>query len=243
MGGNVFKNRDQQSTTQRINQTDVKPTLMWLEQMLDLDLVNNTLGTTGLKPTSGDLDVAVDSSQISPDQLKAELVQWCSSQKLKPEDYIKGAGTNLHFRTPIAGNPSKGFVQTDFMFMKNMGVGKFFLTAPANSEYKGMDRNIVVNSLAKALGYKLDQRRGIISRADEQVVETDPDKIAKLLLNNSATKDDLYSVESIIQALSKDPKRDEKLALARDHFAKAGTPFFETRGEMAGTVLRVPRRT
>ena len=42
-GGNVFKNNDGQAVTQRINQTDVKPTLNWLEQMLNLDLQNNTL--------------------------------------------------------------------------------------------------------------------------------------------------------------------------------------------------------
>lgn len=228
MGGNVFKNKEGQAATQRINQTDVKPTLAWLEQMLDLDLINNTLGTTGLKPTSGDLDVAVDSAQISPDQLAAELTQWCNSQKMDPRECVKKAGTNVHFRTPIAGNPNNGFVQTDFMFMKNLGVGKFFLTAPSDSQYKGQDRNVLVNSIAKVLGYKLDQRRGIINRADEQVVETDPDKIAKLLLGPSATKDNLYSVETIIQSLAKDPKKDEKLAAAREYFNKTGTPFFET---------------
>ena len=226
-GGNVFKNNDGQITTQRINQTDVKPTLQWLEQMVDLDLVNNTLGSTGLKPTSGDLDVAVDSSQISPDQLVAELTQWCNSQKLDPRDYVKRTGSGIHFRTPITGNPSRGYVQTDFMFMKNMGVGKFFLTAPADSEYKGQDRNVVVNSIAKALGYKLSQREGILDRATNQVVETDPDKIAKLLLSRSATKDDLYSVETLLKALEKDPKKDAKLADARTHFKNIGVPFFE----------------
>jgi hypothetical protein len=228
MGGNVFKNKDGQSATQRINQTDVKPTLGWLEQMLDIDLQNNTLGSTGLKPTSGDLDVAVDSQQITPDQLAAELTQWCASHKLDPREYIKKAGTNVHFKTPIVGNATKGYVQTDFMFMKNLGVGKFFLTAPADSKYKGQDRNVLVNSIAKALGYKLDQRRGIISRATEEVVETDPDKIAKLLLGSSANKDNLYSVETILQSLARDPKKDEKLAAAREYFNKTGTPFFET---------------
>ena len=33
-GGNVFKNQHGQALTQRINQTDVKPTLAWLEEML-----------------------------------------------------------------------------------------------------------------------------------------------------------------------------------------------------------------
>ena len=226
-GGNVFKNNDGQITTQRINQTDVKTTLQWLEQMVDLDLINNTLGSTGLKPTSGDLDVAVDASQITPEQLVAELTQWCTSQKLNPQEYIKKGGNQVHFKTPIVGNPNNGYVQTDFMFMKDVGIGKFFLSAPGNSEYKGADRNILINSLAKALGYKLDQRRGIINRANEEVIETDPDKIAKLLLNPGATKDDLYSVETIVQALKTDPKKDEKLEDARAHFQRVGVPFFE----------------
>ena len=227
MGGNVFKNGDGQAVTQRINQTDVKTTLHWLEQMLDLDLQNNTLGSTGLKPTSGDLDVAVNSEEISPDQLVAELTQWCKSQKFDPTKCIKKSGNQVHFKTPIAGNPSNGFVQTDFMFMKDMNVGKFFLTAPANSEYKGQDRNILINSVAKALGWKLDQRRGILDRATNEVVAADPDEIAKKILNPSATKDDLYSVETIVKALERDPQKDAKLATAREHFKNLGVPFFE----------------
>lgn len=230
-GGNVFKNKDNQSATQRINQTDVKPTLNWLEQMLDLDLQNNTLGSTGLKPTSGDLDVAVDVSQISPEQLVGELTQWCNSHKLNPQEYIKKGAGQIHFKTPISGNPNKGYVQTDFMFMKNLGVGKFFLSAPANSEYSGRDRHIMFNSIAKPLGYKIVAREGLVSRANNEVIETDPDKIAKILLGKSATKEDLYSVETMIQALQNDPQRDAKLADARDFFSKEGVPFFETRGE------------
>ena len=51
-GGNVFKDAEGRSLTQRINQTDVKPTLAWLEELLPgLDLQNNTLGSTGIKDT------------------------------------------------------------------------------------------------------------------------------------------------------------------------------------------------
>ena len=54
-GGNVFKDSSGRGLTQRINQTDVKPTLAWLEEMLPgLDLQGNTLGSTGIKDTSGD---------------------------------------------------------------------------------------------------------------------------------------------------------------------------------------------
>ena len=231
-GGNVFKDGDGRALTQRINQTDVKPTLAWLDQMLPgLDLQNNTLGSTGLKPTSGDLDVAVDANRVTKEQLTTRLGQWVQSHGFKPEDYVKKTGTAVHFKTPIVGNPANGYVQTDFMFLKNVPWSKFVLTAPANSEYKGVDRNVLMNSMAKSMGYKLNQIAGIADRATNQVITDDPDKVAKLLLNKSATRDDLYSVETIIQALATDPKRDAKLADAREHFANQGVPFFETRGE------------
>ena len=231
-GGNVFKDGDGRALTQRINQTDVKPTLAWLDLMLPgLDLQNNTLGSTGLKPTSGDLDVAVDANRVTKEQLTTRLSQWAQSHGFKPEDYVRKTGTAVHFKTPIVGNPANGYVQTDFMFLKNVPWSKFVLTAPANSEYKGVDRNVLMNSIAKSMGYKLNQIAGIADRATNQVITDDPDKVAKLLLNKSATRDDLYSVETIIQALAKDPKRDAKLADAREHFANQGVPFFETRGE------------
>ena len=93
MGGNVFKNLDGQALTQRINQTDVKPTVAWLEQMTNLPLLDNMLGSTGRKPTSGDLDLAVDANEISKDQLEAHLKSWAASQKLKPDEYVKKTGT------------------------------------------------------------------------------------------------------------------------------------------------------
>ena len=228
-GGNVFKDMKGQILTQRINQTDVKPTLAWLDLMLPgLDLQNNTLGSTGKKPTSGDLDVAVDANQVSKEQLITRLTQWATSHGLKPDEYIKKSGINVHFKTPINGNPKLGYVQTDFMFLTNVPFSKFVLSAAADSKYGGSDRNVLMNSIAKSIGYKLNQSAGIADRATNQVISDDPDKIAKLLLNNKATREDLHSVETIVAALANDPKRDAKLADAREHFAKKGVPFMES---------------
>ena len=96
-GGNVFKDGDGRALTQRINQTDVKPTLAWLDLMLPgLDLQNNTLGSTGLKPTSGDLDVAVDANRVTKEQLTTRLSQWAQSHGFKPEDYVKKTVTAIY---------------------------------------------------------------------------------------------------------------------------------------------------
>jgi len=224
-GGNVFKNRDGSEATQRINQTDVKPTVAWLEQLTGLPLLDNMLGSTGKKPTSGDLDLAVDANQITKDQLVAKLTQWVQSHGEDPKQWLKKSGISVHFKTPINGRPDHGFVQTDFMFVTDVSFSKFIITAPPDSAYRGQDRNILINSIAKAMGYKLNQTAGIMDRATNQLIANDPDKIARILLNQRATRDDLHSVETILAALKNDRNRDAKLADAREHFARAGIPF------------------
>ena len=234
-GGNVFKDGDGRAVTQRINQTDVKPTLAWLEEMLPgLDLQNNTLGSTGIKDTSGDLDIAVDANQVTKEQLETRLKQWAASHGFKPEAYVRKSGTAVHFLTPIVGNPNNGYVQTDFMFMKDVPWSKFVLGAmPVDSKYKGRERNVLMNSLAKSMGYKLNQVSGIADRTTDQLITNDPDKVAKLLLNKTATRQDLASVETILQALSTDPQREAKLADFKAHMEREGLPFMEATTESA----------
>jgi hypothetical protein len=229
-GGNVFKDGNGRAVTQRINQTDVKSTLAWLEEMLPgLDLQNNTLGSTGIKDTSGDLDIAVDAKQLTKQQLIAQLTRWATSQKQKPEEWVKQTGAGVHFKTPINGRPDLGYVQTDFMFLNNVPWSKFVLGAmPADSKYKGRERNVLMNSIAKSIGYKLNQIGGIADRATDKIITDNPDAVAKLLLNRTATRQDLASVENILQALSTDPNRDAKLADFKQHMEREGLPFLES---------------
>jgi hypothetical protein len=226
-GGNIFKDASNRALTQRINQTDVRPTIAWLEQLTGMDLQDATLGSTGRKPTSGDLDLAVDANQFTKEQMVAQLTQWAQMNKLKPEEYIRKSGISVHFKTPINGRPDSGYVQTDFMFLKDVPFSKFILSAPADSAYKGQDRNVLMNSIAKSMGYKLNQTAGLQDRATNEIISNDPDQIAKILLNKSATREDLLSVESIVGALEKDPNKDAKLKDAREHFAREGVPFME----------------
>lgn len=229
-GGNVFKDADGRAVTQRINQTDVKSTLAWLEELVPgLDLQNNTLGSTGIKATSGDLDIAVDSGQVTKEQMVAQLTRWAQSHGFKPEEWVRKSGTAVHFRTPINGRPDSGFVQTDFMFLQNVPWSKFVLGAmPADSKYKGKERNVLMNSIAKSKGYKLNQIAGIADRVTNKIITDDPDQVAKMLLNKTATRQDLASVESILQALSTDPEREAKLADFREHMKREGLPFLES---------------
>jgi hypothetical protein len=225
-GGNIFKDTQGQPLTQRINRVDVAPTIQWLENTTGLELTNNTLGSTGIKDTSGDLDLAIDANTITKEAVIDVLVNFCKRSGLNPTEYVKKSGAGVHFKTPIKGNAQNGFVQTDFMFLKDVDFSKFVLGAmPADSKYKGVDRNVLINSMAKSMGAKLDQTKGLVQRMDGSIISNNPDEIAKILLNKLAHAADLRSVESIMAALTNDPKREEKIDDAMADYQRRGVPI------------------
>lgn len=232
-GGNVFKDVDGTPLTARINKADVPATVKWLEKITKLDLTGKQLdsdgvplrwlGSTGRQPTSGDVDLVVLTSDISKEELANRLAAWAKASGV-PEDKIfnKGKDKNngwikvageVHFRTPIAGNPANGFVQTDFNFYASPELRDWgtFYQGGSSAGFKGMHRNVLLSSLAKFYGYKLGLN-GLIDRETNQLVSLDPDRVAKIVLHKAASKKDLASVENIFKALEKDPKRSAKLA-------------------------------
>jgi len=222
-GGNVFKDTDGNPMTQRINQSDIPATVMWLEQLIGIDLPRDRwLGSTGKVPTSGDLDIAIDASEISKEQMAARLTQWAQSHGLDPKQYVKKAG-EVHLRTPIAGDPKRGFVQTDFMFLPNVDWGTFFYNQGADTAYKGLVRAVLMSSIAKTLGLKVGIN-GMFDRNTNQLLSQDPDAVAKAILNKRATRKDLSTVETIYAALARDPQRDIKLKDFQEYLAKEGLP-------------------
>jgi hypothetical protein len=226
-GGNVFKDADGNPRTQRINLADIASTVKWLEGITGLPLQDNMLGSTGLKPTSGDLDLAVDSNKINKEEFYKKLSDMIQQRGQDPRDWVRKTGTAVHLLTPIGGRPNTGFVQTDFMFLSKPEFSKWILRSDPNSEFKGASRNVLINSMAKSMGYKLNQVDGIADRSTNELITDDPDEIARMLLNPQSTRDDLGSVERILAALKNDPKREEKLADFRDHMQRAGTPLDE----------------
>jgi len=222
-GGNVFKSPDGQPATQRINQADVPSTIAFVEKVLGMKFPQERwLGSTGRKPTSGDLDLGVDLGETTKDQIAAKLTQWATGQGQDPREWVKKAG-EVHFKTPIGGDPKKGYVQTDFMFFPNLDWGTFFYGGTEGSAFKGVNRNVLMSSIAKQLGLKVGAN-GMLSRTTNQLVQhgQDPDYVAQTLLGQGASRDNLKNVESIYAALANDPNRDAKLADFREYLAREG---------------------
>jgi hypothetical protein len=231
-GGNVFKDANGNPLTQRINKADVPATVAWVEKVTGLDFTSDVdpetktplrwLGSTGRAATSGDLDLAVDVNEVDKEQLAAKLTQFIQSQGQDPQEWVKKGG-EVHLRVPIAGKPSNGFVQTDFMFFSNLDWGVFYYAGGEDSAYKGMNRNVLMSSIAKQLGLKVGAN-GMFSRATNQLVPNgmDPDYVAQTLLGPTATRKNLKNVESIYATLATDQQRDAKLADFREYLKREG---------------------
>jgi hypothetical protein len=226
-GGNVFKLADGSEATQRIARADVIPTVQWLEQLTGLNLVDNMLGSTGYKETSGDLDLAVDASKIS----KEVLVQQLLNKVIEPTD-IKKTGDSVHLKTPINGNPENGYVQTDFMF-GDPNFQRFSMTgSPEGSPFKGMHRHVLLASIAKAQGMKWSYKNGLMDRATNEVISKDPSEIAHKLFNGSAA--DIASVETIVAKIKNLPNYNALVADARETLGKENVQLPESQQAIVG---------
>jgi len=216
-GGNIWKG---DLATQRIKQADVASTVKWLEQVTGLPLVDNMIGSTGKTPSSSDIDLVIDAEKVNKDQFAAKLLAW--SKTNDPKALVKKGGISVHFRTPVNGAARNGYVQTDFMFLSDLNFVKWSTTPTAKSNYKAVFRTILLASVAKALGLRWSYMHGLTMRTSDNALRggKDPDHIAKTLLGPSAGAKDIESVESIMAKLQDDPQREEKIADAKETFAK-----------------------
>ena len=112
-GGNIFKDPETgDPLTQRVSRRDIDSSLDWVEKLTGLQHKDMKLGSTGIRSSSGDIDVAVDSSKVDKEEIFQKLKAW--AQKNHPNDsarqWTAKSGTNVHFKTPINGNPANGFV-------------------------------------------------------------------------------------------------------------------------------------
>lgn len=211
-GGNIFKDAKGNIITTSIKKNDIKSTLEWLERITSLPLVDNTLGSVGKKKASGDLDISVDETKISKNELVSRLIVWVKQQEGDPKEWIRKSGISVHFKTPIAGDSKNGYVQTDLMFHKDPVWMKFSMHSAGDaSKFSGAERNMIMSSIAKSQGLKYSWQKGLIRREDETLISTDPNIIAQKLFGMKIDGAVFNSVESMQKILQKNPVLIKKL--------------------------------
>ena len=248
-GGNIFKT-DQGAITQRIATKDVQASIDFIEKITGLTYdEEDWLGTTGKKNdpdgefeknSSGDLDLNTDANKISKEQLIAKLTAWLKTQGIddaeimnvgrkKTDGWIKDAGDQVHFRTPIAGSDKNGFVQTDFMFTDNPDFQRGAKRG-GTAQFGGTDRAILLSAIARGRGLKFSPKFGLVdpTKGDEVIAAT-WDKIAPLLLGKGAKEPDTHTVETMLAFLKKDPNYEELIAPWKETMEKAGKEVPESK--------------
>ena len=235
-GGNIFKDEQGTPVTQCIARHDVDPTLTWLEKITGLKHTDMKLGSTGIKDTSGDLDVAIDASKVDKQELFDKLNAW--KMKNHPDDttrqWVAKSGISVHFKTPINGNPNNGYVQTDLMFGNPEAMKFAFKGTGDGTVYKGAHRAIMIASMAKARGFKWSPGKGLLDRETNDLVASAPDEVAVALMGQGSNRADMDSVETIIKKIKNSPDYEALTADAFANFEKQGLPIPETRGMVAG---------
>jgi len=248
-GGNIFKT-EQGAITQRIATKDVQASIDFIEKITGLTYdEEDWLGTTGKKNdpdgefeknSSGDLDLNTDANKISKEQLIVKLTAWLKSQgvddaeimnvgRKKTDGWIKDAGDQVHFRTPIAGSDKNGFVQTDFMFTNNPDFQRGAKRG-GTAQFGGTDRAILLSAVARGRGLKFSPKFGLVDPAKgDEVIAATWDKIAPLLLGKGAKEPDTHTVETMLAFLKKDPNYEELIAPWKETMTKAGKEVPESK--------------
>jgi len=227
-GGNVFKDAEKNPLTQRIKREQIPSTIAYLEKETGIDFTLDKdeagvpikwLGTTGRKVDSGDLDLSVDAREIDKKEFAQKLIG------IFGKDSVKLSGANVHLKTPIEGNPTNGFAQTDFMFSMNpkFQQGSMIGSGP-DSPYRGEHRHILLSSIARARGMKYSPKNGLVDPETNETVPNGDDwnVIAKQLLGQTATIKDIRSVETIINYIKKLPNYEELISAAQETLGRSG---------------------
>ena len=147
-----------------IHHSEIKPTLLKLEKELGIPLIKNALGSVGKKEFSGDIDIAVklDKDQIADFAERLESAP--SIQEIKKSSVFMTVVDIVNYDPDkqLDGKTRTGKVQIDFMpgdvdFMKNYyhsPHSKEMSQDGRSSNYKGIHRNIMIASIAGAIGVK-----------------------------------------------------------------------------------------
>lgn len=137
--------------TQRIKSRDIGATLKAVSEIIDVPTKDlHKLGSTGKLDTSGDIDIAIDSNEYSPNLIR-HLLKKYSKDKYKEHKGIKV----YSYAVPIRGEEDKGLVQLDVIFTPNPDWAKFaYHSEGADSKYKGAIRAILLSAVANNLNQK-----------------------------------------------------------------------------------------
>lgn len=236
-GGNVFKGTDKQPLTTRISKGDIAPSLKMVEKILGFPL-DQWLGSTGQKASSGDIDVSVDAAKHDKKDVANALKAWAKAQGQNPAEWVKLSGDNVHFKLPIMNTKGKAtgeYAQLDLMFGNPQFQAWSMRGEP--DPYSGMYRHVLLASIAKAQGMRWSYKNGLVDRATDKIISQDPKTIVQKLLPGYTGNPMTLNINDILNFIYKKYKNEPEKIEAL--IGEAVT----TLNDVYGVMLPMPNQT
>ena len=152
-GGAAFKNIDGESLTSKISMQDVENTLdhFFSNHLSPAGIETyKTIGSTGKKSQSGDLDIVVGSPE--GEDVKSFKNKLLSSIRASITDGdAKLVGQNIAVMYPIQGSSDSDYVQIDIMVDPCPEDTCWLMAGTGDGEIKGVYRNLLLNHIAKRI--------------------------------------------------------------------------------------------
>lgn len=190
-----------------------------LKQIIPLRLY--PIGSAGKKEISSDIDILVDTG---------DLMTWTNTKNVS--DAKKAlqkifdqwqypnlkSGVSVHVGIPY----NDGLVQVDIMVVDNAE-----LAAPLHTHDYSQDVDMHGGTLHalwadlanissnEFISYMMSPYKGLVNRNTKEVLSSNKDRIAKIIIGPNATESDMRSLTSMFQALKQYP---EKLCHVKDKY-------------------------
>ena len=131
---------------------------------------------------------------------------------------VAQSGVNVHVQAPVNDTSA----QVDIMVVANAPAVAQFHThnIPKDSPYKGLHKQLALYHLSKMRGYFWSAWQGLFDLNDQgkknQLIATDLNEIAKMVIGPNASSKDLESYEAISSTLNPQDAKELQTRLEQD---------------------------
>lgn len=209
-GGNVVPN------AQPVTRENVKTVVNNLQKLMPKGITVHPIGSAGKKDVSSDMDVLIDASELMQVFPAKELK--LSRQAL--ENYFKEKGmfaarTGVSVHVGVPTGQGNDLTQVDIMAVENAAdvVPLHSHDYSRDATMKGGTLHAIWADLANMSAVEghpslmMSPYKGLVDRQSKELLTSNKDQIAKVIIGPTASADDMGSVHAILDALKKYPEK------------------------------------
>jgi hypothetical protein len=216
-GGNVVPN------AVPIKKSNFNAAMANLQKVLPKGINTYPIGSAGKKEVSSDIDALIDASELMAVFPAKEL----KLSRKALEDYFKEKGlfaarTGVSIHVGIPTGAGDELVQVDLMAVENAKAAQPLHTHDyTDSNMKGGTLHAMWADLANTTqipghaSMMLSPYKGLVDRETKELITSDKDAIAKIIIGPTATADDMGNPTKVLKALQAYP---EKYKMIKDKY-------------------------